>query len=128
MRILTVELRRPQMLAAAMLFLFAVQCLWVVRHQVLSVRDYQYARCGRELWEKPSPLAGYFTSCGNISDGTFAYRAAGLPLTLERILAGQPSNASTWEMRHLVWNVLLLLRLPFIFMTSQSICLAYVLL
>lgn len=103
------------MLAAAMLLLFAAQCLWVVRHQTLSERDYQYARCGRELWEKPSPLAGYLTSCGNISDGTFAYRAAGLPLTLERILAGQPSGISTWEMRHLVWNVLLLLRLPFIF-------------
>jgi hypothetical protein len=109
------EFRRPQKLAAAMLFLFVVQCLWVVRHQALTSNDYQYARCGRELWEKPSPLAGYLTSCGNISDGTFAYRVAGLPLTLERILAGQPQNASTWEMRHLVWNVLLLLRLPFIF-------------
>ncbi len=98
-----------------MLLLFVVQCLWVVRHQVLTRSDYQYARCGRELWEKPSPLAGYLTSCGNISDGTFAYRAAGLPLTLERIIAGLPSSASPWEMRHLVWDVLLLLRLPFIF-------------
>jgi len=115
MRILKIELRRPQMLASAMLLLFALQCLWVVRHQTLSVRDYRYARCGRELWEKPSPLAGYLTSCGNVSEGVFAYRAAGLPLTLERIVAGQPSSASTWEMRHLVWNVLLLLRLPFIF-------------
>ncbi len=109
------EFRRPQMLAAALLLLFAVQCLWVVHRQVLTRSDYQYARCGRELWEKPSPLAGYLTSCGNISDGTFAYRAAGLPLTLERILAGQPSSASPWEMRHLVRDVLLLLRLPFIF-------------
>lgn len=102
-------------MAAVLLLLFAVQCLWVVRHQELSGSDYQFARCGRELWEKPSPLAGYLTSCGNIPDGTFAYRAAGLPLTLERIVAGQPSNASTWEMRHLVSNVLFLLRLPFIF-------------
>ncbi|MEO6830363.1 MAG: hypothetical protein ABI164_11190, partial [Acidobacteriaceae bacterium] len=88
MRILKFEFRRPQMLAAAMLLLFAVQCLWVVRRQTLTQTDYQYARCGRELWERPSPLAGYLTSCGNISDGTFAYRAAGLPLTLERIVAG----------------------------------------
>jgi hypothetical protein len=114
MRLPTFEVRRPQKVAAAMLLVFIAQCLWVVRHQALTERDYQYARCGRELWEKPSPLAGYLTSCGNISDGTFAYRAAGLPLTIQRILAGQPSSASTWEMRHLVGEVLLLLRLPFI--------------
>ncbi len=115
MRMPKFEFRRPQMLAAAMLFLFAVQCLWVVSRQNLSARDYQYARCGRELWEKPSPLAGYLTSCGNISDGTFAYRVAGLPLTLERVLVGQPSSASPWELRHLVRDVLFLMRLPFIF-------------
>ena len=108
------EFRRPQMLAAAMLLLFAAQCLWVVRRQTLTRTDYRYARCGRELWEKPSPLAGYLTSCGNISDGTFAYRLAGLPLTVERMIAGQPSSASPWEMRHLLGYVLLLLRLPFI--------------
>ncbi len=34
------------------------------------------------MWERPSPLAGYFTSCGNIHDGVLAYRSAGLPLTL----------------------------------------------
>ena len=88
------EFRRPQMLAAAMLLLFAAQCLWVVHRQTLTRTDYRYARCGRELWEKPSPMAGYLTSCGNISDGTFAYRVAGLPLTLERMIAGQPSSAS----------------------------------
>jgi hypothetical protein len=31
---------------------------------------------------RPSPLAGYFTTCGNIHDGVLAYRLAGLPLTL----------------------------------------------
>lgn len=97
-----------------MLLVFVAQCLWVVHRQTLTQRDYQYAHCGRELWEKPSPLAGYLTSCGNISDGTFAYRAAGLPLTIQRIVAGQPSSASTWEMRHIVGDVLFLLRLPFI--------------
>ncbi len=115
MRLPKIEFRRPQMLATLLLLLFAAQCLWVIHRQYLSEVDYQYARCGRELWEKPSPLAGYLTSCGNLADGTFAYRAAGLPLTLERILVGQPSSASPWEMRHLVRNVLLLLRLPFIF-------------
>jgi hypothetical protein len=67
------------------------------------------------MWEKPSPLAGYFTTCGNIHDGTLAYRAAGLPLTFERILAGQASTTSTWEMRHEVHYVNVLLRLPFVF-------------
>jgi hypothetical protein len=106
---------RPQRIAAILLFLLFGQCYWVVRHQTLTERDYQYARCGREMWEKPSPLAGYFTSCGNIHDGTLAYRAAGLPLTIERVLAGASSQSSPWELRHQLSYVLLLMRLPFIF-------------
>ncbi|HEX3438581.1 MAG TPA: hypothetical protein VHT24_17560 [Pseudacidobacterium sp.] len=105
---------RPQQIAAVLLAILLGQCLWVVRHQTLSETDYDYARCGREMWEKPSPLAGYFTTCGNIHDGTLAYRAAGLPLTIQRILAGQESTTSTWEMRHEVGYVKLLIRLPFI--------------
>jgi hypothetical protein len=106
---------RPQRIAAVLLFLLFAQCYWVVRHQTLTERDYQYAHCGREMWEKPSPLAGYFTSCGNIHDGTLAYRAAGLPLTIQRILAGASSQSSPWELRHQLSYVLLLMRLPFIF-------------
>lgn len=106
---------RPQQIAAAFLFLLLAQCLWVTKHQTLSETDYQFARCGREMWEKPSPLAGYFTSCGNIHDGTLAYRAAGLPLTLQRIFAGQEATTSTWEMRHEISYVKLLMQLPFIF-------------
>jgi len=106
---------RPQQIAAVLLIALLAQCLWVIEGKTLSDRDYQYARCGREMWEKPSPLAGYFTSCGNIHDGTLAYRAAGLPLTLERIFAGQASTTSTWEMRHEVSHISLLLRLPFVF-------------
>ena len=105
---------RPQQIAAVLLFILFGQCLWVAIHQTLSETDYQYARCGREMWEKPSPLAGYFTSCGNIHDGTLAYRAAGLPLTIQRMLAGQTSSTTTWEMRHEVSYVKLLMRLPFI--------------
>jgi hypothetical protein len=105
---------RPQQIAAVLLLLLLGQCLWVVRHQTLSKTDYEFARCGREMWEKPSPLAGYFTTCGNIHDGTLAYRAAGLPLTLQRIFVGQESSTSTWEMRHEVSYVLLLIRFPFI--------------
>jgi hypothetical protein len=106
---------RPQQIAAVMLAMLLAQSLWVVWHRELSETDYQYARCGREMWEKPSPLAGYFTSCGNIHDGTLAYRAAGLPLTVQRIFAGQDSSTSTWEMRHEVSHVKLLLRMPFVF-------------
>ena len=106
---------RPQQIAAVLLAILLAQCLWVVLHESLSDTDYAYARCGREMWEKPSPIAGYFTTCGNIHDGTLAYRAAGLPLTIERILAGQASTTSTWEMRHEVHYIGLLLRLPFVF-------------
>jgi hypothetical protein len=123
----------PQRIAAVFLALFLLQGLWVAAHQTLSDTDYQYARCGRETWEKPSPLAGYYTTCGNIHDGILAYRAAGLPLTLNLLVqrgfdlfrkpedrvvqpsAGQGSaGLSTWELRHQITHVLLLLRLPFL--------------
>ncbi len=119
----------PQRIAAGLLLAFLVQGFWLTGHQTLTDRDYQYARCGRETWERPSALAGYYTSCGNIHDGILAYRIAGLPLTLnftaEKLLdhfrkpedrvvqaAGQ---VSTWELRHQMTHVLLLLRLPFLF-------------
>ena len=124
----------PQRIAAVLLALFLIQGLWLTGRQTLTDRDYQYARCGREMWERPSPLAGYFTSCGNIHDGVLAYRLAGLPLTLN-VLAERgldhfrkpedrvvqeaegtysASNLSTWELRHQLTHVLLLLRLPFL--------------
>jgi hypothetical protein len=121
----------PQRVAAVMLALFLAQGLWLTAHQTLSDRDYQYARCGREMWEKPSPLAGYYTTCGNIHDGVLAYRVAGLPLTLnvlsergldafrepeDRVVpAGRLQGLSTWELRHQLPFVLLLMRLPFLF-------------
>src|SRR5579871_2264415 len=120
----------PQRVAAVLLALFLAQGLWVTGHQTLSDRDYQYARCGRETWEKPSPLAGYYTSCGNIRDGILAYRLAGLPLTLnfeserlidhfrkpeDRMVQTGTGELSTWELRHQMTHVLLLLRLPFLF-------------
>ena len=118
----------PQRIAAGLLLLFLFQGLWVTSHQTLSDRDYQYARCGRETWEHPSPLVGYYTSCGNIRDGILAYRLAGLPLTLSVLaqrgldLFRNPENrvvqtagpVSTWELRHEITGVLLLLRLPFL--------------
>jgi len=121
----------PQRLAALLLVVFLSQCLWVISRQQLSSDDYRYARCGREMWEKPSPLAGYFTSCGNLNgDGTFAYRVAGLPLTAQRwvllaadkfrspenrLYASGSLNGSTWEARHELTSVKYLLHLPFVF-------------
>jgi len=123
----------PQRIAAGLLAAFLVQGLWLTCHQTMTNRDYQYARCGREMWERPSQLAGYFTSCGNIHDGILAYRLAGLPLTLnllaergldhfrkpeERVVqtGGELSapNLSTWELRHQLTHILFLLRLPFL--------------
>jgi hypothetical protein len=114
MRLRKFRFDRPQQIAALLLLFLAGQCLWVIQHRALTQRDYDYARCGREMWEKPSPLAGYFTTCGNIHDGTLAYRAAGLPLTVARILSGLSRETSTWEMRHVVDYIPLLLNLPFL--------------
>ena len=118
----------PQRIAAGLLALFLVQGLWLTGRQTLSGRDYQYARCGREIWERPSALTGYYTTCGNIHDGIVAYRLAGLPLTLDLLAEGAldrfrkpedrvlqiPGQIGTWELRHQMTHVLLLLRLPFL--------------
>jgi hypothetical protein len=131
MKLPRITIGRPQQMAALLLLLFLAECLWVVSRQSLSQQDYRYAECGREMWERPSPLAGYFTTCGNLNgDGTFAYRVAGLPLTMQRmVMLGadslrRPENrlyaqgtlhGSTWEARHQLWSVKYLLHLPFIF-------------
>ena len=118
----------PQRIAAGLLAMFLAQGLWLTVHQKMTDRDYQYARCGREMWERPSQLAGYFTSCGNIHDGILAYRLAGLPLTLNLLAERgldhfrKPENKvvqtggvlSSWELRHQLRYTLLLLRLPFL--------------
>src|SRR6201996_4054377 len=109
------QFNRPQQLAALLLLLLVAQCLWIFHHQTLTSRDYDFARCGREMWEKPDPLAGYFTTCGNLPDGTMGYRVAGLPLTIQRVLAGQAADTSTWELRHELGYVLLLLHSGFLF-------------
>src|SRR6202021_3552452 len=131
MRLPRIRIGRPQQLAALLLLVFLAECLWVVSHQQLSQQDYRYAQCGREMWERPSPLAGYFTTCGNLNgDGTFAYRIAGLPLTVQRLVmlgadklrspedrlyAEGTLHGSTWEARHELFSVKYLLHLPFIF-------------
>ena len=118
----------PQRIAAGLLAAFLAQGLWLTVHQKMTDRDYQYARCGREMWERPSQLAGYFTSCGNIHDGILAYRLAGLPLTLNLLAERgldhfrKPEDKvvqtggvlSSWELRHQLRYTLLLLRLPFL--------------
>ena len=127
----TFRMGRPQRLAALLLLVFLGQCLWVISRQQITPEDYRYARCGREMWERPSPLAGYFTTCGNLQgDGTFAYRLAGFPLTAQRLLLlgadhfRKPENrlytqgtlnGSTWEARHEIGAVKYLLHLPFCF-------------
>ena len=118
----------PQRIAAGLLGVFLIQGLWLIAHQPPSERDYQYARCGREMWERPSAVPGYFTSCGNIHDGVLGYRLAGLPLTLnlwaergldrfrkpeDRVIQAS-GEVSTWELRHQLTHVLLLVRLPFL--------------
>jgi hypothetical protein len=125
-----IHIGRPQRLAAVLLLFFFAECFWVIGHQQLSTTDYRFARCGREMWERPSPLAGYFTTCGNLNgDGTFAYRIAGFPLTAQRLTLlaidhfrapanhlypGGSLNGSTWEARHQLASVIYLIHLPFV--------------
>jgi hypothetical protein len=127
-RIRRFQFNLPQRIAAGMLALFLIQGFWLTEHQTLTDADYQYARCGRETWERPSALAGYYTTCGNIHDGILGYRLAGLPLTLNLLaergldVFRKPEDrviqtggeVSTWELRHQLTHVLLLLRLPFL--------------
>jgi hypothetical protein len=121
---------RAQRFAALLLLVLFGECLWTIAHEPLDAGDYRYARCGREMWESPSVLQGYFTTCGNLNgDGTFAYRLAGLPLTAQRVVllsidhfrkpenrlyASGSLNGTTWEARHEIGYVKYLLRLPFV--------------
>ncbi len=119
-----------QRVAAFLLLILFCECSWTIAHQPLNGDDYRFARCGREMWERPSPLQGYFTSCGNLNgDGTLAYRLAGFPLTAQRLVllgvdhlrkpenrlyTGGSLNGSTWEARHELTDVKWLIRLPFV--------------
>ena len=39
------------------------------------------------MFEGTSTLTGYYTTCGNLNgDGTLAYRVAGFPLTVQRLV------------------------------------------
>ena len=112
-----------------LLFFFA-ETLFLIGRAPLTDSDYRYALCGREMWEKPAPLAGYFTTCGNMQgDGSLAYRAAGLPLTIyttglrignwiDAKRTGQtdtlnPVEGSVYDLRHQIVGTRYLLRLPF---------------
>ena len=122
---------RPQRVAALLLVILFGECLWTIARQPLDTNDYRYAHCGREMWENPSPIQGYFTTCGNLNgDGIFAYRVAGFPLTAQRLVlfaidrfrkpenrvyAEGSLNGTTWEARHELGFVKYLLRLPFCF-------------
>ncbi|HVG27311.1 MAG TPA: glycosyltransferase family 39 protein [Acidobacteriaceae bacterium] len=130
MRVRGFRLGPAQRVAAVLLLLLLGECLYAIAHQPLDANDYRYARCGREMWERPSPLQGYFTSCGNLNgDGTLGYRLAGLPLTAQRLMllgldrlrrpenrvyASGSLNGSTWEARHELTYVQYLLRVPFV--------------
>ncbi len=121
---------RPQGIAALFLLFFLVEVLFVIGRAPLSESDYRYALCGREMWEKPAPAYGYFTTCGNMQgDGSLAYRAAGFPLSVyvAGLRAGEwaqarreraayvanPVGGSVYDLRHQISGTRYLLRVPF---------------
>ncbi len=132
---------RPQAAAALLLLFFFAEALFVIARAPITDSDYRYALCGREMWEKPSPALGYFTTCGNMQgDGTLAYRTAALPLTLyvqslrlqdylarkaderkaarhesaaERTYSPNPTSGSVYDLRHQITGLPYLLRVPF---------------
>ena len=129
MRLKGFYIGRGQRVAALLLLVLLGECLWSIARRPLEPNDYRFARCGREMWERPSAIAGYFTTCGNLNgDGLLAYRVAGLPLTLQRVVLltadhfRKPENrlyasgelsGTTWEARHQLSYVKYLLRVPF---------------
>jgi len=110
------QFNRPQQLAAVLLLLFAgAMLVGFSPSKPLTSRDYDFARCAVRCGKSQTPLAGYFTTCGNIPDGTLGYPDRGpFPLTLQRVLAGQTADTSTWEMRHELGFVLVLLHSGFL--------------
>ncbi len=125
------KMGQPQRLAALLLVLFLGQCLWVISRQQLSTEDYRFARCGREMWERPSPLAGLL----HLVRQPQWRRHLRLPgrrpsLTAQRLVllavdkmrkpenrlyTSGSLNGSTWEARHELSSVKYLLHLPFVF-------------
>ncbi len=121
---------RPQKIAALILLFFLAETIFLAGRAPLNESDYRYALCGREMWEKPVPIPGYFTTCGNMQgDGSLAYRAAGLPLSIYvtglRIGswidakrsgtadAVNPVGGSVYDLRHQIVGTRYLLRMPF---------------
>ena len=121
---------RAQRVAALLLLVLFAECCWTIAHSPLTADDYRFARCGREMWERPGAIQGYFTTCGNLNgDGTFAYRLAALPLTVQRdvllaadhfrkpenrIYSSGSLNGTLWEARSELNLAPWLLRLPFV--------------
>jgi hypothetical protein len=120
---------RPQQIAALILLFFFGEALFVIGRTPLSEADYRYALCGREMWENTPPVTGYFTTCGNMQgDGTLAYRAAALPVSMyvaalraeDRVATkrsggtdSNPISGSIYDLRHQIIGTRYLLRVPF---------------
>jgi hypothetical protein len=118
----------PQRIAAGLLLCFLAQGFWLIGRSALTERDYRYASCGRALWQSPLSIHNDTTACSGNNDGIFAYRVAGLPITIDlfveraldhfrapesRVLPSD-APASVWELRHQLPLTLWLVRLPFL--------------
>jgi len=108
--------------------MFLVQGLWLTSRQTLTDRDYQYARCGREMWSghrrwpATLPVAAIFTMGfglpfgGVAADRQSAGRTGGWTTSRkpEDQLVQASGELSTWDCAIQITHILLLLRLPFL--------------
>jgi hypothetical protein len=121
---------RPQKIAALILLFFFAETLFVIGREHLTDADYRYALCGREMWEGTAPVTGYFTTCGNMQgDGSLAYRAAALPVSIYVAVLrvedwaaakrpghsdeANPVTGSLYDLRHQIVGIRYLVRVPF---------------
>src|SRR5437868_236785 len=101
------EIHRAQKIAAALLMVFVIQCLWLVSHLPLSMSETRSALAGQSLWSS-RPLASA-SSPLIPGDSILELRCAGL----------LPSIARTWATHSKTFSLYAapnrwLVRLPFV--------------
>ena len=105
---------RPQKIAAALLFLLLVQCLWASARRPLSEKRLSVRALRARDLGAPLAAGGLFHHLRQYPRRNACVSGGGAAADGGADLAGQASTTSTWEMRHEVGAIKFLLRLPFL--------------